>query len=91
MMDFEQRRFADFLAAQDEELPQFASDRERIAAWIVDSSDDDDEREEADDDVSVLDLEEYEEEEDTDAVCLWSKIQGVLVGLSFSIQKDPMI
>ena len=50
----EQRRFADFLAAQDDELPQFSSDRERVAAWIAaacapDAAADDD------DDASVLD------------------------------------
>ena len=33
-LEIEQRRFAEFLAAQDHELPQFASDRERVAAWI---------------------------------------------------------
>ena len=35
MLEFEQQRFAEFIAAQDEELPQFSSDRERIAAWIA--------------------------------------------------------
>ena len=35
VVDFEQQRFAEFLAAQDEELPHFQSDRERIAAWIA--------------------------------------------------------
>ena len=38
MLDFEQRRFAEFLAARDEELAQFQSDRERIASWIATSS-----------------------------------------------------
>lgn len=35
MLDFEQQRFAEFLTAQDEEMGQFQSDRERIAAWIA--------------------------------------------------------
>ena len=34
-LDYEQRRFAQFLAASDEELPHFSSDKERIAAWIA--------------------------------------------------------
>lgn len=38
MIEFEQQRFTEFLAAQDEELPQFQSDRERIAAWIATSA-----------------------------------------------------
>lgn len=42
MVDFEEQRLAEFLAAQDEELPGFQSDRKRIAAWIATSSDDDD-------------------------------------------------
>ncbi|KAF6217759.1 hypothetical protein HO133_006586 [Letharia lupina] len=54
MIDFEQQRLAEFLAAQEEELPQFQSDRERIAAWIATSSVADDE------DVSVLDCETKE-------------------------------
>lgn len=37
MLQFEQSRLAKFLAAQDDELPQFQSDRERIAAWIATS------------------------------------------------------
>ena len=46
MLEFEQQRLAEFLAAQDEELPQFQSDRERIAAWIATSPVADDETEE---------------------------------------------
>lgn len=42
MLKFEQQRLAEFLAAQDDELPQFQSDRERIAAWIATSPDADD-------------------------------------------------
>lgn len=38
MLGFEQQRLAKFLAAQNSELPQFQSDRERIAAWIATSS-----------------------------------------------------
>ena len=34
MLEMEQQRFTDFLVAQDDELPQFSSDRERITAWI---------------------------------------------------------
>ena len=34
-LDYEQGRLALFLAASDEELPQFESDRERIAAWVA--------------------------------------------------------
>ena len=34
----EQRRFAEFLAAQDDKLPQFSSGRERITTWIASSS-----------------------------------------------------
>ncbi len=60
-LDIEQRRFAEFLAAQDNELPQFASDRDRIAAWIASSSVIEDE----DDDVSVVG------HETTDMVTQW--------------------
>ena len=35
LLEIEQKRFAEFLAAQDHELPQFSSDKERIAAWIA--------------------------------------------------------
>ncbi len=42
MVDFEQQRFAEFLAAHDEEIPEFQLDRERIAKWIATSSVDDD-------------------------------------------------
>ena len=38
MVGFEQQRLAEFLAAQGSELPQFQSDRERIAAWIATSA-----------------------------------------------------
>ena len=34
-LDYEQGRFAQFLAASDEELPHFSLDKERIAAWIA--------------------------------------------------------
>lgn len=51
VLDFEQQRLAEFLAAQEDELPQFQSDRERIAAWIATSSVSDDR------DASVLDPE----------------------------------
>ncbi|CAD6574257.1 MAG: hypothetical protein ASARMPREDX12_006481 [Alectoria sarmentosa] len=51
VIDFEQQRFAEFLAAHDEELPLFRSDRERIAAWIATSSVGDD------DDLSISDYE----------------------------------
>ena len=40
---YEQQRFAQFLAASDEEQPQFSSDNERIAAWIASFSVADDE------------------------------------------------
>ena len=70
---FEQRRFAEFLAAQDDELPQFSSDRERIAAWIATAhvapgDDDDEEDEEEEKYVSVWDL------EGSDVVSQWSEI-----------------
>ena len=42
-LDYEQQRFAHFLAASDEELPQFSSDKERIVAWIASTSVADDE------------------------------------------------
>ena len=51
MLYFEQHRFTNFLAAQDDELPQFQSDRERIAAWIATSAVTDG------DDVSVVNYE----------------------------------
>ena len=51
MLYFEQHQFTNFLAAQDDELPQFQSDRERIAAWIATSAAADG------DDVSVLNYE----------------------------------
>ena len=35
LLEIEQKRFAEFLAARDHELPQFSSDKERIAAWIA--------------------------------------------------------
>ena len=38
MVEFEEQRLAEFLAAHDDELPKFQSDRERIAAWIATSS-----------------------------------------------------
>lgn len=38
MVEFEQQRLVEFLAAQDEEVSRFQSDRERIAAWIATSS-----------------------------------------------------
>lgn len=53
-IQFEQQPLAEFLAAQDEELPQFQSDKERIAAWIDTSSVVDG------DEVSVLDYETKE-------------------------------
>ena len=58
-LDFEQHRFAEFLAASDDELSRFSADRERIAKWIaavsvsVSVADDD----EGDDgDISVFEL-----------------------------------
>ena len=49
LLEIEQQRFAKFLAAQDDELPQFSSDRARVAAWIATACVFD-----KDDDVSVL-------------------------------------
>ena len=69
MVGFEQRRFAEFLAAQDDELPQFSSDRERIAAWIAAAYVAvDDNEEEEEEYVSVWDL------EGSDVVSQWSEI-----------------
>ena len=34
-LDYEQQRFAQYLAASDEELPHFSLDKERIAAWVA--------------------------------------------------------
>ena len=53
MAEQQRRELADFFAAQDNELPQFSSDRERVAAWIIASSDDGEEH----DDAAVCDRE----------------------------------
>ena len=74
MLGFEQRRFSEFLAAQDEELPRFSSDGERIAAWIantyvaVEDDDEDEGEDDSEEDVVVWDL------EDDDVVSQWSEI-----------------
>ena len=71
MLEVEQQRFAEFLAAQDEELPQFSSDRERIAAWIATAyvaAEDDDAEDEDEEYVSVWDL------KGSDMVSQWSEI-----------------
>ena len=52
LLEIEQQRFAKFLAAQDDELPQFSSDRARVAAWIATACVFD-----QDDDISVLNSE----------------------------------
>ena len=70
LLEFEQQRFSEFLAAQDEELPRFSSDGERIAAWIANAyvavgDDDEDEGEE------YATVWEFEGE---DAVSQWSEI-----------------
>ena len=60
MVEFEQQRFAEFIAAQDDELPQFSSDRERIAAWIATAyvaAEEEDEEDEGEGYVSFWDLE----------------------------------
>ena len=51
----QQRQLAEYLAAQNDELPQFSSDRERITAWIFGCSGINDDDEDGDD-VSILDL-----------------------------------
>ena len=70
-LGFEQRRFAEFLAAQNDALPRFASDGERIAAWIaaayVAAGGDDEEEDEGGEFVSFPDL------ECSDVVSLWSE------------------
>ena len=42
-LNYSQQRFAQFLAASDEDLPQFSSNKARIAAWIASFSGADDE------------------------------------------------
>ena len=66
----EPRHFATFLAAQDEELPQFESDRGRVARWVdsIYVGDEDDEDEEG-----CMGVWERERES-SDAVSLWSEI-----------------
>ena len=70
MVGFEQQRFADFIAAQDDELPQFSSNRERIAAWVASAyvAAEDDDEEEDERFVSVRDLEV------SDVVSQWSEL-----------------
>ena len=68
ILEVEQQRFAEFLAAQDEELPQFSSDRERIAAWIATAYVADDTEDEDEESVSVQDL------RGSDIVSQWSEI-----------------
>lgn len=72
MLGFEQQRLSEFLAAQDEELPRFSSDGERIAAWIANAYvavEDDDEDDEGEGNMAVWDL------EDSDVVSQWSEIE----------------
>ena len=38
MMKMKGRQFAEYISAQDDALPRFSSDRERVAKWIVSSS-----------------------------------------------------
>ena len=71
MVGFEQQRFAEFLGAQDDELPQFSSDRGRIAAWVAGAyvaAGDDDEEDEQEEFVSIRDLEV------SDVVSQWSEL-----------------
>ena len=72
MLESEQQRFAEFLAGQNNKMPRFSSDRERIAAWIATAyvvADDDDDTESRDEEyLPVQDL------SGNDVVSQWSEI-----------------
>ena len=77
--EFEQQRFAEFLAARDDELPRFASDRERVAKWIenayvvVDDGDGDD-GSEVEEEVREEEYVFIQDLDNSDVVSLWSEI-----------------